>query len=177
MTNRTDHTERSSCRESLLSIEEAESLNALQLAYMGDAVWEMIVRTRMMLQRRHLRRMHEECVKMVNAAAQARHMKRISGSLTEKEQTIAHRGRNAHAKHPTPKNQIPADYAEATGFESLLGFLYITGQDERISALSDLIFSENTDYTHVPEGKIEPTGKAYGIRKRDIRRGAVPNGK
>lgn len=171
MTQNTDLTGISSCRNRLLCFEEAERLNPLQLAYMGDSVWETVVRTRLILQKRNPRRMHEECVKMVNAAAQARHMTVIRDSLEEKELSIANRGRNTHAKHPAPKHQIQADYAEATGFESLFGYLYITGQDDRIRELADIIFERLTE-TADADPKDGKTGKAYGIRKRDIRKGS-----
>ena len=157
MTQNTDLTGISSCRNRLLCFEEAERLNPLQLAYMGDSVWETVVRTRLILQKRNPRRMHEECVKMVNAAAQARHMAVIRDSLEEKELSIANRGRNTHA--------------EATGFESLFGYLYITGQDDRIRELADIIFERLTE-TADAEPKDGKTGKAYGIRKRDIRKGS-----
>ena len=55
--------------------------------------------------------------------------------LTEQESEIVRRGRNAHARHPVPKNQNPDDYAMSTGFEALWGFLYLTGQNERIHLL------------------------------------------
>ena len=59
----------------------------------------------------------------------------MQGELTEAEADIARRGRNAQAKHAAPKNADPADYAHATGLEALWGYLYITKQNERLSAL------------------------------------------
>ena len=67
---------------------EAAMLNPLQLAYMGDSVWEMIVRNRLILQRRNVHHMHTECVRTVNAGAQARAMRLLQPFLTEEEKAI-----------------------------------------------------------------------------------------
>ena len=122
-----------------MEVREAALLNPLQLAYMGDAVWEIMVRSRLLSQRMNVHHMHTECVRQVNAAAQAGYMKAIRPCLTEEELAIVQRGRNAHAKHPSPKHQDPGDYAESTGFEALLGFLCMTGQEERLREIRDLI--------------------------------------
>ena len=125
---------------------EAAMLNPLQLAYMGDSVWEMIVRNRLILQRRNVHHMHTECVRTVNAGAQARAMRLLQPFLTEEEKAIVLRGRNAHAKHPSPRNQDPADYSESTGFEALLGFLYLTGSEKRLKELVEIIFGKDEPY-------------------------------
>ena len=70
-----------------------------------------------------------------SAAAQARMLHAIEPMLTQEEADIARRGRNAQAKHAAPKHADPADYARATGLEALWGYLYITGQSERLDAL------------------------------------------
>ena len=76
---------------------------------------------------------------MVNAHAQYRILGSIQELLTETEAEIVRRGRNAHAKHPAPRNQNPDEYAASTGFEALFGFLYLTGQNERITELVSLL--------------------------------------
>ena len=81
---------------------EALLLNPLQLAYMGDSVWEMMVRTRLILQRKTVRHMHSACVESVNAGAQARSLKRILSELSETEKSVVLRGRNTHARHGVP---------------------------------------------------------------------------
>ena len=124
---------------------EAALLNPLQLAYMGDAVWEVMVRSRLVFQRKNVRHMHLECVNTVNAGAQARFMERIFPVLTETEASIFQRGRNAHPHHPSPRHQASADYAEATGFEAVVGFLYLSGQAERLKKLERLIWQEQTE--------------------------------
>ena len=115
-----------------MDIGDASQLNALQLAYLGDAVWELIVRYDLMIRRFNVHHMHRECVGSVNAGAQAEILRAIQDKLTEAESEIVRRGRNAHPKHASPKNQDPEDYSAATGFEALFGYLYLTGQQERI---------------------------------------------
>ena len=125
--------------------QEALQLNALQLAYIGDLVWEMIVRYKLIMKRYNVRHMHKECVSMVNAHSQAVILQKIQEELNETESEIVRRGRNAHAKHSAPRNQDPDEYAASTGFEALFGYLYLTGQNDRISRLVSTIeeVSEN----------------------------------
>lgn len=125
--------------------QEALQLNALQLAYIGDSVWELIVRYKLIMKRYNVRHMHKECVSMVNAHSQAVILQKIQEELNETESEIVRRGRNAHAKHSAPRNQDPDEYAASTGFEALFGYLYLTGQHDRISRLVSTIeeVSEN----------------------------------
>ena len=125
--------------------QEALQLNALQLAYIGDSVWELIVRYKLIMKRYNVRHMHKECVSMVNAHSQAVILQKIQEELNETESEIVRRGRNAHAKHSAPRNQDPDEYAASTGFEALFGYLYLTGQNDRISRLVSTIeeVSEN----------------------------------
>lgn len=123
--------------------EEAGMMNALQLAYIGDAVWEMIVRDTMIHRGMNVRHMHDACVGMVNAHAQAGFLLTIDGILNDQEREIVRRGRNSHAHHPAPKNQHPGEYAAATGFEAMIGYLYLTGNDERITEITEIIIGGN----------------------------------
>ena len=128
-----------------MSDQNAMMLNPLQLAHVGDTVWEMLVRSRLAFAGRSVRHMHRDAVSGVNAGAQAKALDRIREQLTEPEAELVRRGRNAHAHHPTPKNQDPADYRSATGLEALMGYLYLTGRDERaveLFALSQEITEE-----------------------------------
>ena len=134
---------------------DALLLNPLQLAYMGDTVWEIMVRSRLIRQKKNVRNMHRECVESVNAGAQARFLTLIRDRLTETELAVYHRGRNAHPHHPSPRNQNPADYAEATGFEAVMGFLYLTGQADRLRELEEMIWDEPNSR----EGTVLPTGE------------------
>ena len=113
----------------------ARMLNPLQLAYIGDAVWELIVRSRIIYKGRSARHVHKDAVACVNAHAQSEAFRRIEALLTEDEADIARRGRNAHAHHAAPKNQDAADYRAATALEALIGYLYLTGQEERLLTL------------------------------------------
>jgi len=114
---------------------DARMLNPLQLAHLGDTVWELMVRSRVTWARRNVRNMHKDAVACVNAQAQAQALKRIQSLLTEEEHDIVRRGVNTHAHHAAPKNQDPIDYQHATALEALMGYLYLTGQEERIRTL------------------------------------------
>ena len=125
-----------------MSEKEAEMLGPLQLAYAGDAVWEILIRQRLLFQKYNVHHMHTECIRHVNAAAQAAFMARLRDMLTPREAAVAQRGRNAHARHPSPRNQHPADYAEATAFEAVIGFLYLTDQMDRLREVINRILEE-----------------------------------
>ena len=89
--------------------------------------------------------MHRQAVRMVSAGAQARMLEAIEPALTEAEADAARRGRNAQAKHAAPKNADPADYARATGLEALWGYLYLTGQTQRLVDLQNMALSRTED--------------------------------
>ena len=110
----------------------ARMLNPLQLAYIGDSVWELLVRSRLIYMGRSARHIHKDAVACVNAHAQCEAFRRIEPLLTEAETDVARRGRNAHAHHAAPKNQDAADYRAATALEALIGYLYLTGQEVRL---------------------------------------------
>ena len=131
-------------RESAPMTEEsARQLNPLQLAYIGDTVWDLLIRTRLLYRGRNLRHMHQDAVARVNAAAQAAALRRLEGGFTPAEEDILRRGCNAHARHPVPKHQDPADYSAATALEALIGYLYVTGQEERLLQLFELSQQED----------------------------------
>jgi len=115
--------------------DRARRLNSLQLAHVGDTVWDLLVRSRLIYQGRNVRNMHKDAIACVNAGAQARAMERILPLLTEEEADVARRGKNAHPHHAAPKNQDVIDYHQATGLEALVGYLYLTGQEERLLTL------------------------------------------
>ena len=117
--------------------DNARLLNPLQLAYIGDTIWDLLIRSRLIFSRYNVRHMHKAAVGGVNAQAQAKALSRMEGVLTPEEEDIVRRGRNSHARHPCPRNQDPADYKAATGLEALVGYLYLTGQDERLLELFD----------------------------------------
>lgn len=118
-----------------LSEVELRSYSALALAYVGDSIYELLIRTRIVSEGNDRPvRYHEKAVRYVNASAQTRLAQRIMPLFTEQERTIFRRGRNAKPISP-PKNQSLHDYRMATGFEAVLGYLYLSGGMERIAQL------------------------------------------
>lgn len=114
------------------------SLPALTLAYLGDTVYDLYVRTLLAENLRlPMRALHLEAAKLVCAAGQAQAYRRIADSLSEPEQAAFRRGRNAHSG-TVPKHADVRDYRVATGLEALLGHLYLKGEDVRIGELMRL---------------------------------------
>ncbi len=114
---------------------DANSYSPLALAYIGDDVFDMIIRT-MVVERanRPAHELHLETVRFVKAKAQAEMIEEListEGFLTEKELEIYRRGRNAKS-YTSAKNASIHDYRKATGFEALLGYLYLSGEQERV---------------------------------------------
>ena len=132
-------------RGEVYSEKDASMMNALQLAYLGDTVWETLIRDTLVRRRLNVHHLHSACIQYVNAGAQASFLNLLLPELTELEAEISRRGRNTHAHHPVPKNQNPEDYSAATGFEAVIGFLYLTGQEERIIHFSNIVFGGNPD--------------------------------
>ena len=107
----------------------------LVLAYLGDTVYEVVVRTiESSRGNRQTGKLHKDSVKYVNAGTQARMIEALLPHLTEEEEGYFRRGKNAHTP-TTAKNATKADYHKATGFEALVGFLYLTGQTDRLFEL------------------------------------------
>ena len=127
------------------------SLPALTLAYLGDTVYDLYVRTALAeTLRLPMRTLHLEAAKHVCAAGQAAAYRRIAGSLTEAEQAAFRRGRNAHSG-TVPKHADVRDYRVATGLEALLGHLYLLGEDDRIGELMRLALTPDTEPEKEPE--------------------------
>ena len=117
------------------SPEEINMLSPLTWAYVGDCVYELYIRTDLVNKTKlKPHKLHIETIKYVKAKAQADILKRIEENLTEKELEIVRRGRNAE-NHHLPKNADPADYMYSTAFEGLIGYLYLTKQDERLKEI------------------------------------------
>lgn len=113
-------------------------LSPLTLAFLGDAVYELCARQRVVEEgNRPVNEMHRRTVSLVNAGAQSGAFERISEMLTEEELTVYKRGRNANTAS-VPKHADMADYRRATGVEALFGYLYIKGEIDRINQLFDL---------------------------------------
>ena len=114
---------------------DARMMNPLQLAHLGDTVWDLLVRSRLAWARRNVRNMHKDAVACVNAQAQAAALARIMPLLTADEQDVVRRGKNVHPHHAAPKNQDAADYRAATALEALIGYLYLIGEEDRLLTL------------------------------------------
>lgn len=123
--------------------EEARMLNPLQLALIGDAVYEVFVRTYILDNNKELsaHKIHVETVHYVKAQGQSDIVKRIEEMLNEEEFYIFKRGRNTKSA-TVPKNANVRDYRSATGFEALVGYLYLTNQMERLLELMKKGLSE-----------------------------------
>jgi ribonuclease-3 family protein len=121
---------------------EALQLSPLHLAYIGDTVWDLMVRVGLLHTGKNLHNMHCAAVARVNANAQAQALCRMTDKLTVEEADMVRRGRNAHPRHGVPKNQDPAAYSQATGLETLIGYLYLTGRHERLQELYQIAQQE-----------------------------------
>lgn len=123
-----------------LSDIEAKQLNPLILAFIGDAVYEVFVRNHLLLKNRNLKvnDLHKYVVEFVKAKAQSNIMKLIEHELTEGEMYIYKRGRNCKSA-TVPKNANVTDYRIATGFEAVIGYLHLTGREERLNYIYNMI--------------------------------------
>ena len=139
--------------QAAFSLPDPRQMNPLQLAYLGDTVHDLYVRSMLTARGMSVGAMHKQAVRMVSAFAQARMLEAIADDLTEQEADIARRGRNAQAKHAAPKHADPADYAHATGLEALWGYLYVTGQNERIQTLIKDAITRTEDIWHRQSSK------------------------
>lgn len=114
------------------------------LAFVGDAVYGLYVRTYLAEVNRPSGELHKLSVKMVNATAQAQAFCLIEPELSEKELSVFKRGRNFHTGN-TPKNSTGGEYHTATGLETLFGFLYLSGENDRAKQLFDIIWKNAND--------------------------------
>ena len=114
---------------------DINTMSPLVWAYIGDSVYELYVRMHLVnTSKAKPHKLHIESIKYVKAKAQADILKRIEKSLTEKELEIVKRGRNAE-NHHLPKNATVQDYMYSTGFEALIGYLYLNKQDTRLEEI------------------------------------------
>ncbi len=125
-------------------------LSPLSLAFVGDSVLELLVRRRLVAHSRlHPGALNAEKVKYVSARAQFREEKLLEPLLTEEELAIFKRGRNA-TKTSVAKHASQLEYRTSTGFESLLGWLYLAGDTARVEQLFDFLwahFDPHAPYT------------------------------
>lgn len=124
------------CRAELnLSEVDANQYSPLALAYIGDGVYELIIRTKIISSGSiQVNKMHKKSSELVKAHTQAEIIKLLEEELTEEEHAVYKRGRNAKSVTKA-KNATMIDYRMATGFEALAGYLYLTGQLKRLLTL------------------------------------------
>ena len=130
------------------ALPDVRELNPLQLAYIGDTLHDLFVRSLLLSRRLNAGAMHRQAIRMVSAGAQAAMLSAIAGELLPEEADAVRRGRNAQAKHAAPKHADPADYAHATGLETLWGYLYVTGRTDRLNELMTQALSRTEELWH-----------------------------
>ena len=113
---------------------DVRAYSPLTLAYIGDAIYDVIIRT-VVVERANkpANQLHKTTIRYVNAGVQSQMIQALveAGFLTEEEEDVYKRGRNAKS-YTTAKNASVADYRKATGFEALLGFLYLSNRIDRV---------------------------------------------
>lgn len=123
-------------------IEEVKLMPPLVWAYIGDCVYELFIRMQLVnTTKLNPHKLHIEAIKHVKAKSQAETLNEIYDELSEEEKNIVRRGRNAQ-NHHLPKNAELADYTYATAFEALIGYLYLTKQDERLNEILEKCFKK-----------------------------------
>ena len=118
----------------LFQMEEVEirEYSPLTLAYIGDCIYDLVIKSLVINEgNKQVNKLHQETSKLVQASAQSLMMRTMQEHLTEEEHAVYKRGRNAKSVSPA-KNQSITDYRRATGFEALLGYLYLKKDYKRL---------------------------------------------
>lgn len=126
-----------------LKREDIKMMGPLQLAYVGDACYELMVRTFLLDKNLSVNQLHRRATNYVKAEAQADIVHKLEELLTEEEKSIIRKGRNTKT-NSNPKNANLIEYKYATGFESLFGYLYLTNQDARLTEIFNFIVDSKT---------------------------------
>ena len=122
--------------------DDIRAISSIGLAHIGDGVYELLVRTYLCAHGKATGKgLHRATVQLVCAPEQARRAQRILPLLTEEEQEVYRRGRNAHV-HSIPPPASRTEYQQATALEALLGWLYLSGHRERINELFETMMEE-----------------------------------
>ena len=127
------------CFQMNMTPEQLGATSSLALAHVGDAVYELLVRSALCSEgvpRADV--LHQRTVAYVSAPAQAAAAERILPLLTQEETTVFRRGRNAHVRS-VPKGATAGEYHAATGLETLFGWLYLSGRHDRLTVLSEVL--------------------------------------
>lgn len=126
---------------------DANLLNGLSLAYIGDAIYEVYIREYILsLGYSNVNRLHKKACEFTSGVSQSKFIRYFldNSILTEEEQSIYKRGRNSH-NHSVRKNIDIQSYMEATGFEAVIGYLYINKNPERIKELINICIDINKE--------------------------------
>ena len=122
--------------------DDIRAISSIGLAHIGDGVYELLVRTYLCAHGKATGKgLHRATVQLVCAPEQARRAQRILPLLTEEEQEVYRRGRNAHV-HSIPQHASRTEYQQATALEALFGWLYLHGHRERINELFETMTEE-----------------------------------
>lgn len=131
----------------------------LVLAYIGDCVFDLIIKMLVVGKgNRQVHKLHEETSRYVQASAQSYMMRSMQEHLTQEEHAVYRRGRNARSVSPA-KNQSITDYRRATGFEALLGYLYLNGEYERLIRLVTIGLESMKEKVSESEKETDYAGK------------------
>ena len=130
----------------LFQLEDTDirTYSPLTLAYIGDAIYELVIRTILVEKgNTQVNKLNQRANRLVKASAQSEMIEKLKPHLTEEEMAVFKRGRNAKS-YTMAKNATMSDYRRATGFEALMGYLYLTEQLERMLELIKLGMTEET---------------------------------
>lgn len=123
-------------------IKDTKMMSSLSLAFIGDAVYELLVRGYVLSRGdAKVKDLHAASIRLANADFQAEAGEKLLPLMTETEQEVYRRGKNAHSAH-TPKNKSVSQYQKATAFEAVIGKLYLDGEIKRIYEFFDIITGE-----------------------------------
>lgn len=114
---------------------------SLELAYLGDSLYDLYVREHLIARGGKVRALHREAITLVCAHAQSEALARIADALTDEERDVVRRARNT--RQSPPKNADAAEYHRATALEALVGWLYVTGQRDRMNEILQMALPED----------------------------------
>lgn len=131
-----------------LTEKKPNQFSPLALAYIGDSVYEIFVRTKVIEEHENMQpnKLHRFTTSYVKAHAQAKSIEAMLPYLTEDELSVYKRGRNSKS-YTMPRNADMAEYRKATGFEALIGFLYLSEETERLNELMQIAYDHAHDDT------------------------------
>ena len=124
----------------IFNFEHGSLPGSLELAYLGDSLYDLYVREHLIARGGRVRTLHREAISLVCAHAQSQALLRVMDALTDAERDVVRRARNAHQS--PPKNADPGEYHHATALEALIGWLYVTGQRDRMNEILSLALPE-----------------------------------